>query len=98
MGQLALMDVDDVAALLNVSVRHIRRLVFERRIPFLKIGSRVRFEAAAVDQWLATLRVDTYASTKGLVEGPSRRSRSVAGVRDRAGNALGRLPEGWKAE
>ena len=42
--QTALLDVDEVAELLNVSVRHVRRLVFERRIPFLKSEHLVRFD------------------------------------------------------
>ncbi|MET0902285.1 MAG: helix-turn-helix domain-containing protein [Acidimicrobiales bacterium] len=43
---------------LHVSVRHVRRLVFERRIPFVKIGSLLRFDAEDVESWLSTLRVD----------------------------------------
>ncbi len=34
-----LLDVDGVAARLNISVRHVRRLVAERRIPYLKLGN-----------------------------------------------------------
>ncbi|HVV35191.1 MAG TPA: helix-turn-helix domain-containing protein [Acidimicrobiales bacterium] len=84
MGQLALMTVDELAELLNVSVHHVRRLVYERRIPFLKIGSRVRFEASAVEEWLATLRVDTYASMNGLAHLAETRPRSQPGARGRA--------------
>ena len=88
----SLLDVDELAELLHVSVRHVRRLVFERRIPFLKIGSLVRFEVHAVEAWLSTLRVDACVSTKGLaIDGPWR-PRSGAGVRDRDGLSLGRLP------
>jgi excisionase family DNA binding protein len=75
------MTVDELAELLNVSVHHVRRLVFERRIPFLKIGSRVRFETAAVEEWLSTLRVDTYASRNGLVNAGPPRARSEPGGR-----------------
>lgn len=81
MRELALMTVDELAELLNVSVHHVRRLVFERRIPFLKIGSRVRFETAAVEEWLSTLRVDTHASKLGLVHASPPRARSVQGGR-----------------
>jgi excisionase family DNA binding protein len=73
------MTVDELAELLHVSVHHVRRLVFERRIPFLKIGSRVRFETAAVEEWLSTLRVDTYASKNGLVSAGPPRARSAPG-------------------
>jgi excisionase family DNA binding protein len=88
----ALLDVDDVAELLNVSVRHVRRLVFERRIPFLKIGNRVRFELHEVEAWLSTLRIDACRSTKPLATTASSRPRSSLGARDRAGMSLGRLP------
>lgn len=87
------------------SVRHVRRLAFERRIPFLKIGSRVRFEPSVEEEWLSTLRIDASASTKGLADSGQPRSRSVSGARDRAGNALGRLPSrqgrdgpAWRAD
>ena len=38
-----MMDINEVAAFLNTSVRHIRRLVSERRIPHYKIGGKLRF-------------------------------------------------------
>jgi excisionase family DNA binding protein len=88
----ALLDVDELAEFLNVSVRHVRRLVFERRVPFLKIGSRVRFEPEAVAVWLSTLRVDACASTKGLAAAAPARPRSSLGARDRTVMSLGRLP------
>jgi excisionase family DNA binding protein len=48
-----------VAARLAVSERFVRRLVFERRIPFLKIGHFIRFEADEVEQWIEAQRVST---------------------------------------
>ncbi len=56
--QGSLLDVDEVADGLHVTVRHVRGLVFERRIPFLEIGSRLRFDPVEVEDWLSTLRVD----------------------------------------
>jgi len=56
--QALLLDIEEVADRLHVSVRHVRRLVFERRIPFLKIGSLLRFAPEEVEGWLSTLRVD----------------------------------------
>ena len=50
----AMMDINDVAALLNTTVRHIRRLVAERRIPFHKLGGKLRFGRHEVEAW--TLR------------------------------------------
>ena len=51
-----LLDVDGVAARLNITVRHVRRLVAERRIPYLKLGNLLRFDPEEVDAWLLGLR------------------------------------------
>ena len=56
-GPLRLLTIDDVAARLGVSVRHVRRLVFERRIPYLKWGRLLRFDVHDIDVWLADSRI-----------------------------------------
>jgi len=33
-------------------VRHVRRLVFERRIPFIKWGHLLRFDLGEIDVWI----------------------------------------------
>jgi len=48
----ALMNIDQVAERLGVSVRHMRRLVAERRIPFVKWGHLLRFDPDEVDRWI----------------------------------------------
>lgn len=60
-----LIDSETLAARLGVGERFVRRLVEERRIPYLKIGRFVRFEASEVESWIASSRV---APTE---EGPS---------------------------
>jgi excisionase family DNA binding protein len=52
-----LLDIAGVAERLSVTERFIRRLVFERRIPFLKIGHFVRFEPAEIERWIIETRV-----------------------------------------
>lgn len=47
-----LLNIDEVADVLGVNVRHVRRLVFERRIPYLKWGRLVRFDPREIDRWL----------------------------------------------
>jgi len=42
------------------SVRHVRRLVSERRIPYLKVGRFVRFDPAELATWLDERRVDVH--------------------------------------
>lgn len=47
-------DVDDIAALLKSSTRHVRRLADSGAMPRpLHIGRLVRWRKADVDQWLA---------------------------------------------
>jgi excisionase family DNA binding protein len=47
-----LLTVTDVAEHLGVEVRHIRRLVSERRIPFIKWGHLLRFDPTEIADWL----------------------------------------------
>jgi excisionase family DNA binding protein len=55
-----LIDVEALAAWLGVEVIFVRRLVAERRIPFLKIGKFVRFDPAEVARWINDQRVVVY--------------------------------------
>jgi excisionase family DNA binding protein len=55
-GRARLLDIDAVAVQLAVTPRHIRRLVAERRIPYLKVGRFIRFDPAEVDAWLDAAR------------------------------------------
>lgn len=48
----ALVSIEEVALRLGVSVRHIRRLVAERRIPFVKWGHLLRFDPVQVESWI----------------------------------------------
>jgi len=52
-----LVDIAGLAERLGVGERFIRRLVHERRIPFLKIGRHVRFDTNDVDAWILDSRV-----------------------------------------
>ncbi len=52
-----LLDIDGVAAHLGVNERHIRRLVAERRIPFVKWGHLLRFDPVEIAAWLDDQRV-----------------------------------------
>ncbi len=54
-----LLDIEGVAEHLGVSERHVRRLVAERRIPFIKWGHLLRFDPDAVGSWLDEARVPT---------------------------------------
>ncbi len=52
-----LLDITHLAELLDVNPRHVRRLVFERRIPFIKWGHLIRFDPAEIEAWLNRARV-----------------------------------------
>jgi excisionase family DNA binding protein len=49
-----LIGITEVARLLGVEVRHVRRLVAERRIPFIKWGHLLRFDPDEIRSWLAS--------------------------------------------
>lgn len=68
-GQLPrLVSIEDVAEHLGVSVRHVRRLVYERRIPYVKWGHLLRFDVDDVNAWVAGSRI-------AAVEPPDSRGR-----------------------
>ena len=52
-----LLDVASLAERLGVTERFVRRLVAERRIPFLKLGKFVRFDPRAIESWLDSATV-----------------------------------------
>ena len=61
-----LIDVAALAEHLGVEVRHVRRLVHERRIPFIKWGHLVRFDPDEVSAWLEANRIEPLpASARG---------------------------------
>jgi hypothetical protein len=43
----------------------VRRLVAERRIPYIKLGHLLRFDPAQIDEWLERSRVDEALPTAG---------------------------------
>jgi excisionase family DNA binding protein len=47
-----LIDYEQLAAWLSDSIRHLRRLVHEDRIPYLKVGHFVRFDPDQIRRWL----------------------------------------------
>jgi excisionase family DNA binding protein len=53
------MRLEDVADRLGVNERYVRRLIAERRVPYLKIGHLIRFDPNDIEQWIAQARVAT---------------------------------------
>ena len=54
----ALISVEQLADELGVSVRYVRRIIAERRIPYVKVGHLIRFERDEVDRWVKANRVN----------------------------------------
>jgi excisionase family DNA binding protein len=53
-----LLTLAEVAERLNTTPRHVRRLVFERRIAYRKLGRYVRFHPDDVAEYVAAHRID----------------------------------------
>jgi excisionase family DNA binding protein len=54
----ALIDVPTLAQRLGIQVSFVRKLVDQRRIPFVRIGRLIRFDPDEVGAWLASNRVE----------------------------------------
>ncbi|MGZ4736315.1 MAG: helix-turn-helix domain-containing protein [Acidimicrobiia bacterium] len=67
-----LLDVEGVAVRLGVTARHVRRLVAERRIPFIKWGRLLRFDPADVESWIAKQRIEALPPLRGSRSGTVR--------------------------
>jgi excisionase family DNA binding protein len=52
----ALMTLVELAERLGVNERHVRRLVAERRVPFVKWGHLLRFDPDEIDEWIDKAR------------------------------------------
>jgi len=63
-----LLTPQEVADRLGTSLRFVRRLVLERRIPFIKVGRHVRIATSDLDAFIAAGRVEA-----GAVPNSSRR-------------------------
>jgi excisionase family DNA binding protein len=69
-----LLTLVEVAERLNTTPRHVRRLVFERRIAYRKLGRYVRFHPDDVAEYVAAHRVEADRPAAG-------RLRAVGGGR-----------------
>lgn len=56
-----LLDIPALAEHLGVQPRHIRRLVHEKRIPYIKWGHLIRFDPTDITGWLAANRRPQHA-------------------------------------
>jgi excisionase family DNA binding protein len=50
------MSIDQLAQRLGITVRHVRRLIAEKHVPYLKVDRLVRFDPAEIATWLSETR------------------------------------------
>ncbi|MFZ2059288.1 MAG: hypothetical protein WAV54_17960 [Acidimicrobiales bacterium] len=64
-----------------MSILHIRRLVAERRVPYLKVGWLVRFDPAEITAWLDGARHPQRSTTGDRFDLALRSSLSASPIR-----------------
>ena len=52
------LSIEELAAELGVKPCFIRRLVWERRIPYYKVGKYIRFKLSEVLEWMERRRME----------------------------------------
>jgi excisionase family DNA binding protein len=72
-----LADIEAVAERLGVGVRHVRRLVAEARIPYVKWGHLLRFDPEEIEKWLSEFHVAPLHATRRARNGDERWSEAV---------------------
>jgi excisionase family DNA binding protein len=60
-----LIDMPTAAEHLGVSLRRVRRLVAEKRIPYVKVGHYVRFDPVQLLRWIDEHRVEASSTRRG---------------------------------
>jgi excisionase family DNA binding protein len=67
---MALLTVDQAAERLATKPRFIRRLIAEKRIPYIKLGGHVRIEDTALDAFVEAGRVPPLCTPVNQSTGP----------------------------
>jgi len=49
---MRLLDINDAADRLGTTERHMRALIADRKIDYIKVGRLVRFDPSALDEWI----------------------------------------------
>ena len=60
-----LLTTEEAAERLNITPRHVRRLVFERRIAYRKLGRFVRFHPDDLTEYVAAHRIEVPQPSSG---------------------------------
>jgi excisionase family DNA binding protein len=70
---LQLLTIEQLADQLTTSTRHIRRLIAERSVPYLKVGGLVRFDPEEITTWLDASRHPLDQAERRAAPGPMSR-------------------------
>jgi excisionase family DNA binding protein len=87
-----LLRIDELADHLGSSSAHVRRLIAERRVPYLKVGGYVRFDPAENTAWLERSPVTTRPGLSGLVR-PTMRKEPAGQAGKRVDRQRGAVTE-----
>jgi excisionase family DNA binding protein len=74
------LDIHAVAARLGVRVGHVRALVAKRQIPVVRVGRLLRFDWAAVRQWLERAASDVEKIAAGPDDAPAQAALVAPGT------------------
>ena len=67
-----LLDIDEVADYTGLSIHTLYTMVSQGRIPYVKLGSRTKFDRSKIDQWIDAHSVKvrrTFTTTPSLTNG-----------------------------
>jgi len=49
---MSLLDIKEAAERLGTTERHMRALIANRKIAYIKVGRLIRFDPSALDEWI----------------------------------------------
>jgi excisionase family DNA binding protein len=52
-----LLTIQEAAAETGLLTSYMRKMVFERKVPFIKIGKRIYFDRSDLNQWIDSHRI-----------------------------------------
>jgi excisionase family DNA binding protein len=56
-----LLDIDQIVDRLNISKNTVYSWVYQKKIPYIKLGRNVRFDPEKIERWLKSKEVAEYA-------------------------------------
>ena len=79
---MKLINANELAKHLSVPISRIRHMVFDKQLPFIKIGSSVRFDLEDIGKWIESMKVP---ADKIVLEKTNRKEtkKSMFGVLDK---------------